>query len=89
MSGKKGSMPFDRKRSNSKSKVKAPCKCLTCERGSRETHEGRKLLICGDEACDLKCESCTERPISGCGFKPMVFEVVEAVEVFEGERMHA
>ncbi|TGE35913.1 hypothetical protein E4K67_22620 [Desulfosporosinus fructosivorans] len=70
---------------NSKSKAKTPCKCLICANSNRVTFEGRNLLICGDEACDLKRDVCTERPISGCGFKPMPV----VVEVYEGERMQA
>lgn len=76
----------NRKSKNSKSKAKTPCKCLTCANPHRETHDGVKYLICGDEACNLKCELCTERPPSGqCGFKPL--PVVD--EVCEGVRMQA
>lgn len=71
----------ERKRKNSKSKDKTPCKCLTCSNPHREIHDGKELLICGDEACALNCESCTERPISGCGFKPLV--VVIETEIRE------
>jgi hypothetical protein len=67
---------------HSKSKAKDPCKCLRCSKPIRETIDGKSMMICGDEACDLKCDACTERPVSGCGFKPLPV-------VVEGERMHA
>ena len=61
----------NRPRKNSKTRAKAPCKCLMCAKSSRETFEGSELLICKDEACDMKCGKCTERPNNACGYKPL------------------
>lgn len=42
------------------------CQCLTCARPIRDEYEGLKMLICGEEACFLKCNTCTERPRKKC-----------------------
>ena len=70
---------------HSKSKAKTPCKCLRCGKASREKYDGKEMLICKDEACDMQCDKCTERPNNTCGFKA----IPVSVEVCEGERMQA
>jgi len=73
--GKKG-IP-NRSIRNARSKAKAPYKCLSCANPHREKHYGKELLICGDEACDLRCDRCTERPTSGqCGYKEVKCDVL-------------
>jgi len=65
----------NRKGKNSKTKAKQPCKCLRCAKTTREVFFGKTLLICGDEACDMRCDVCTERPNTACGFKEINEEV--------------
>ena len=65
---------------HSRSKAKTVCKCLTCANPHREEHEGKIMLICEDEACFLRCNEYTERPVSGCGFKAVAV-VGEEVQV--------
>lgn len=74
-SAKQYAMP-DRLTKNSKTKAKTPCKCLSCGKSHREIHDGKTLLICGDEACDLRCDRCTERP-SRCSSYSKVVEIRE------------
>jgi len=74
---KQFSMPY-RKGKNSKSKAKTTCKCLRCEKPTQEKYEGKIILTCGDEACYLNCDTCTERPTSECHFKPGIREGVSA-----------
>ncbi len=47
---------------NTKAKAKPPCKCLTCAKTWREHYEDLTMLVCGEEACFLDCERCTDRP---------------------------
>ena len=66
----------NRKGKSSKSQAKQPCKCLRCAKTTREVFFGKTLLICGDEACDMRCDVCTERPNTACGFKEIKEEVL-------------
>ena len=53
-----------------KSRAKLPCKCLICARSHEEKLDDKTLLVCGDEACDMRCDVCTARPYSGhCGYR--------------------
>lgn len=52
-----------------KTRAAFQCKCLRCAKPIRKEYEGKTLLICGDEACFLNCDVCTDRPTSGCSFK--------------------
>lgn len=71
----------NRKGKNSRSQAKKPCKCLVCARATREVFFGKKLLICRDEACDMRCDVCTERPNTTCGFIEMEGVAGEREEV--------
>ena len=68
---------------NAKSKAKSECKCLSCAMPKRQIFDGEMLLICGDEACDLKCATCTNRPTSACKFKTLIVAAVKD-EIREG-----
>jgi|GEM_PF-3938651 hypothetical protein len=59
-----------------KRKAKSPCKCLRCTVPRRENYEGKTWLICGDEACDMKCDCCTDRPVWKCSFIEIKEEVL-------------
>lgn len=56
----------NRPRQNTKTRARVQCKCITCPSAIREEFEGRMMLICEDEACFLKCDSCTDRPQQRC-----------------------
>jgi len=51
-----------------KTRAKTPCKCLRCGVPTQEKIDGKTWLICGDEACDMRCEVCTDRPNVACRF---------------------
>lgn len=42
---------MNRPMKNARSRMKASCKCLTCEKPTREKYEDLTILICGEEAC--------------------------------------
>ena len=71
----------NRKMKKNKTRATKECKCLRCAKSSREKFDGKTWLICGDEACDMKCAVCTSRPSSDCGFKELEDEVREEVTV--------
>lgn len=58
---------MNRKRTRNRvTRATKQCQCLTCGKPSRENHEGLTMLVCGQEACFLNCETCTERPAKKC-----------------------
>lgn len=61
MTAKQFKMP-DRPMKNSRTKAKSPCKCLTCAKTWSERYEDLTMLVCGEEACFMDCDRCTDRP---------------------------
>lgn len=41
-----------------KVRVNGPCKCLKCEKAHREKVGELTALVCGDEACFMRCDEC-------------------------------
>lgn len=69
---------------DAKTRAKGPCRCLGCANSTRETYDGKEILICRDEACYLKCEECIVRPNFSCGYKALPnvdVEIREEVQV--------
>ena len=40
------------------------CGCLTCDCDTAyvTSYDGKPVLVCGEEACFMQCETCTEQP---------------------------
>ena len=75
MAGIKGQKMPNRCIKNPRTRAKTECKCLTRANPSREKYEDLTMLICGGEACYMKCKECTVRP-HGCGYVAITDEAV-------------
>ena len=64
---------------HSKSKAKTVCRRMKCANPTREKYEDKVMLVCGEEACFMNCDTCTERPVSHCGFKEIEGEEAQTV----------
>lgn len=57
---------INRSMKNVRTKGKKPCKCLSCDQKHIETFQELTILVCGDEACFMECDRCTDRPSNCC-----------------------